>query len=839
MLRYFTTLFTWIITLTVIAVAGGFAILYYYGAGLPDYQQLAKYEPPVLTRFYANDGRMFAEYAAEKRLFVPLSAMPKSLSNAFIAAEDKHFYEHIGIDFGSIVAAVLTNISRIQESKRPIGASTITQQVARNFLLTDISTQVSYARKIKEAILAFRIEQTFTKDHILELYLNEIYLGNGAYGVAAAALSYFNKSLNELTIGEAAFLAALPKAPSRYHPVKAPILARTRRDYVLRRMFEDGFIDHNSLITALSKPIEAQECNPNDTIHAEYFAEEVRRELHDKYGEKALYKDGMAVRTTLDRELQAVATEALREGLLDYDRRHGWRGPINHINLDAVQKSYINGESNWLKLLSTQSWPLGKGSWRGAVVLDLTPNHAIIGLEDSGIGLVPITELKWARTYISTGERGPVIQKPGDVLKVGDIILVTPLTVIKLNESLRRPELPVQDKPAFQLCQIPLVSGALLAMDIHTGRVLAMQGGFDFKMSQFNRATQALRQTGSAFKTFVYLTGFERGLTPATRIDDAPFSIDLGPGQGVWAPHNYEEQFWGLLTLSRAFELSRNTVTVRMTHDYIGMKNVVATAKRFGIIDNMPVQLAMVLGAGETTLLKMVRGTATIANGGLSINPTFIDRVQDRHGKNVLNTTAFQYQGDITSLEAVPTVYDNREAVTDPATAFQVIQLLEGVAARGTGKILQQLNRPIAGKSGTTNDFKDAWFIGFTPDLIVGVYIGFDHPHFMGMHESGGRLAAPIVKNFFQKALVNVPAKPFPIPAGIKLVRINAYTGKPASPGEKDAIWQGFKPGTEIKKTLSEDGAIIEDESMNQEPEKIDTIMQSPPTVNEGLGGLY
>jgi penicillin-binding protein 1A len=827
----------------ILGAAGGLAILYYFGADLPDYQQLAKYEPAVLTRFYANDGRMYAEYAYEKRLFVPVSAIPQHVIQAFISAEDKNFYHHIGIDPLSILSAAVTNISRLQEAKRPIGASTITQQVARNFLLTSISTQVSLERKIKEAILAFRIEQAFNKDHILELYLNDIYLGSGCYGVAAAALHYFNKSLNELTIGEAAYLAALPKAPNRYHPLKAARLAKARRDYVLRRMFEDGVISRDVMEREMTKPIELRSRAAGDIVRAEYFAEEVRRELLEKYGEKALYKDGMVVRTTLSPELQKAAAKALRDGLIDYDRRHGWRGPLAHVNLPSMAQGDAVETKTWLEHLRKINLPAGRAPWQGAIVLNLKATHAVIGLESGEVGSIPLRNLKWARKYVSVSSRGPAIQGPKDVFKVGDIILV---------DTQKDPVTGEVVKGFYELCQIPQVSGALLAMDPHSGRVLAMQGGFSFEMSQFNRATQAMRQTGSAFKTFVYLTAFERGLTPVTKIDDAPFHIHLGPGLGVWSPRNYEKKFWGLLTLRRAYEISRNTVTVRLTHQHVGMKNVVETAKRFGIIDNMPLQLAMVLGAGETTLLKMVRATAMIANGGKEIHPTFIDRIQDRHGKTVFTNPSVTLQGRADTLHKVPFIQDNRRQVTDPASAYQMVSLMEGVIARGTGRVLQELGRPVAGKSGTTNDFKDAWFIAFTPDLIVGVYIGFDYPRYMGMHESGGRLAAPVVKNFLKAVLMNTPPIPFRVPPGIKLVRLNPYTGRPAAPGDPGAIWEAFKAGTEVKQNIADDhdqGVDHTSKTPDENSESTEApnlhhhesgdMPHTPQSGEGGLGGLY
>lgn len=767
MMRLLWRFFAWGMLLTFVGLIGTVLVFHHYGKELPSYTQLANYKPAITSRFYASDGCLFGEYAFEKRLYVPIDAIPPLVIQAFLSAEDKNFYHHFGIDPLSILSAAIHNISRLQESKRPIGASTITQQVARNFLLTDISTLISLDRKIKEAILAFRIEQAYSKDYILELYLNQIYLGAGAYGVASAALTYFNKRLDDLTLDEIAYLAGLPKAPSHYHPIKSPNAAKIRRDYVIKRMEEDNVITHDQAQKAYKAELTIKPRLSGQVTKADFFAEEVRREMVDQYGEKALYKEGFVVRTTLKPHLQAMAEASLKEGLIKYDRRHGWRGPLKHLE----------SLSAWQNELKNFTTPLGDDTWQTAVVLDLEKDKAHIGLS-SGKGIIPLQHMLWARPYHGPDHVGAIPQKPGDILTVGDIIIVSPL-----NNH-------------YELQQIPAVSGGLLCMNPQTGAVLAMQGGFSFKLSQYNRATQAKRQPGSAFKGFVYLTALEKGYTPSSIFDDAPFSIDIGHGIGIWRPRNYDNKFKGPMTLRRAFELSRNLVTVRMIYENVGMKNVIETAKRFGITDHMPLQLAMVLGAGETTLLKMVRAHAILANGGTHITPTFIERIQDRQGKTVLKPLSIMSHDSMLDKNHVPRLTDHRQPVTDKVSAYQMISLFEGAVARGTGRALKDLPYAIGGKSGTTNDFKDAWFIAMTPELVVGAYVGFDHPRYLGKHENGGRLAAPIVRSFMEKALKTMPTKPFPIPPGIKLVRVNLNTGK-QTPTHGTMILEAFKAGTE------------------------------------------
>jgi len=777
--RFLIYIFSLAVIFGVVGAGAFLYVFYQFGRGLPDYKHLATYEPPVVTRMYANDGRLFAEYAHEKRVFVPIEAIPQRVIKTFLAAEDKNFYEHFGIDIPGIIRSVIMNVKRSRENKRPVGASTITQQVARNFLLADIAHEVSIKRKIKEAILALRIEHAFTKDHILELYLNEIFLGNNSYGVAAAALNYFNKTLDQLTVSEAAFLAGLPKAPSRYDPRRHPELATQRRNWVISRMVEEDVITQEQADEAVKEPITFHQRDSAEVVRADYFAEEVRRMLMRDYGEQGLYRGGLTVRTTVDPKLQAIAEKCLREGLETYDRRHGWRGPVTNIDISK----------SWQDALNKVPKPPGTNNWKMAVVLAANASAAEIGLMDGTKGRIPLSDLDWAREYITAESLGPAISSTGMVFSKGDVILVLP----DANEKKAA-------QGVYSLQQIPKVSGGLVVIDPHTGRVLAMQGGFDFRHSQYNRVTQAYRQPGSAFKPFVYLTALERGMTPSTRIMDAPFAINMGYGLGVWAPKNYKKDYAGLTTLRVALEKSRNVVTVRLTHERVGMKNVVATAKRFHIVDHMPMQLAMVLGAGETTLLRLTAAYATIVNGGKEVIPTFYDRIQDRKGKTVKVNDPRTCRGCDQQVwdgtQTVPELVDASKQITQATTAYQMISILQGVVDRGTGKIIRTIlgdDRPIGGKTGTSNDFFDAWFIGFTPDLVVGGFIGFDEPKTLGEKETGGRTAAPMVGAFFKEALAGQPAVPFRIPPGIKLVKVERSSGKRAKGDGPGIITEAFK----------------------------------------------
>lgn len=755
------------------AIAGALGVgflLHHYSRDLPDYSQLKNYEPPIVTRIYAGDGNLLAEYAQEKRIFVPIQTIPPMVKNAFLAAEDKNFYEHGGIDYMAIARAMVTNIKNQGSGRRLIGASTITQQVTKNFLLTN---EVSYERKIKEAILAYRMDKAMTKDQILELYLNEIFLGQRAYGVAAAALNYFNKSLDDLTVGEAAYLAALPKAPNNYHPVRHREAALTRRNWVIDRMVEDGHIVAAQGELAKSSPLVSVVAEEDD-VNAPYFAEEVRREIEKKYGPESLYRGGLAVRTSVDPALQKIAQDTLRAGLMDYDRRHGWRGPVAHI--DAVG-------DDWLEKLTGVQKPIDAlPGWNMGIVTRVSADRATIGFSDKTQKNILLEGVQWARKCLQDCYAlGPEIASVGQVLDKGDVVLVE----------------DVKDK--LVLRQIPKVQGALVALNPHTGRVLAMQGGWMAGVSSFNRATQAKRQPGSAFKPFVYLAALDKGLTPATRVLDAPFTMEQAPGD-YWSPTNYSGEFYGPTPIRVGVEKSRNLMTVRLA-DHIGMDTVVGYTKNFGIADDMKPYLSYALGAGETTLMKLTAAYGMLVNGGKKITPTFIDRVQDRYGVTVFSddTRPCPNCGKLIRWDGqdVPAVADTREQIADPRTAYQMVSILEGVVQRGTAAKLAPLGLTLAGKTGTTNESKDNWFIGFSPDLVVGVFVGFDEPKSLGKRETGASTAAPIFGDFMKAALGDAPPTPFRIPPGVKLVRINAATGRTAMPGDAHIIWEAFVPGTE------------------------------------------
>ncbi len=787
-----------------LGAGGGLAVLWYFARGLPDYQQLADYEPPVLTRVHAGDGRILAEFAIERRLFVPVSAMPRHVIQAFISAEDKNFWTHPGISIPDILRAAVFNL--LHRDRRPVGASTITQQVAKNFLLTN---EVSLERKVKEAILAFRIEQALSKERILELYLNEIYLGFGAYGVAAAALNYFNKSLDELTIAEAAFLAALPKAPSNYNPIRYPETAKARRDWVIGRMLEDGAITKAEAEMARQTPLQVRSRSEIETVRADYFTEEVRRELLQRFGERGLYGGGLSVRTTLDPKLQEIAVSALRNGLIAYDRRHGWRGPIARIDPGI----------GWERRVQATARPAGLlPEWQLAVVLDINDAGAEIGLADGTRGFIPFSEIQWARQPLEEQRLGPPLRHPSDALAAGDVVAVE-----QLAQDGR------DDRALYTLRQIPNVGGAVVVLDPHTGRVLAMVGGWRFEASQFNRATQAQRQPGSSFKPFVYLAALDNGFTPSSLVLDAPIVIDQGPGLGRWKPANYTRNFFGPSPLRVGIEQSRNLMTVRLAQ-YVGMDKVAEYAERFGIYDDLPEHLSMALGAGETTLLRMTTAYAMIVNGGKRIRPTLIDRVQDRNGRTIFKhdtRPCEECRVEYWANQPVPTLPDLREQVIDAATAYQMVSMLQGVVERGTGRRIREIGKPLAGKTGTTNDSFDAWFIGFSPDLVAGVFVGFDTPRTLGPNESGSSVAVPIFKDLMAEALKDRPAVPFRIPPGIRLVRVNPATGLVAHPGDRSAIWEAFKPGTEP--TVA--GPVLDD-SAAEAP-------STHPIPASGTGGLY
>lgn len=771
------------VVLFVVGSAAAGYLLWKASKDLPSYENLAKYEPPVMTRLHAHDGSLIAEYARERRIFVPINTIPKLVLGAFLSAEDKRFYEHAGLDFVGIARALYKNIQN--PGRRPEGASTITQQVAKNFLL---SNEQKFDRKLKEAILAIRIERAYSKDKILELYLNEIFFGIGSYGVAAAALNYFSKELKDLAIEEAAYLAALPKAPNNYHPFKRTKEATVRRNWILDEMLQNGYIQKEEAEIAKAKPLQVN-IRPFGAhiFAAEFFAEEVRRALVGQYGEDKLYGGGLSVRTTLDPAMQRQARRALIEGLLAFDRDRGWRGP--------VQK--IDASGDWGAVLTRIDVASDIQPWRQGVVLDVQRAKIVVGLrpirqQDGSLPQaretveIPYEELKWAGRFIATDKpKGPQAKQPSDVVAAGDVIYVAP----------KDPDNPTG---AWSLMQIPEVGGGLVAMDPHTGRVLAVVGGFSFAMSQFDRAMQARRQPGSSYKPLVYAAALDNGYKPTSVVLDAPIEIDQGPGKEAWRPDNYDKaKSYGPLTLRQGIEKSRNQMTVRLAQD-MGMPLIIEYSKRFGVYDELLPVLAMSLGAGETTLLRMTTAYCMLANGGLQVRATLIDRIQDRWGRTVwrhddrqcAGCKAERWQG-----QEEPELPDDRKQIMDPHTAFQLTSMLEGVVQRGTATVIKQIlpGVPLAGKTGTTNESKDTWFIGYSPDLVVGVFVGYDTPKPMGKAATGGHVSAPIFGKFMKMALGEKKV-PFRSPQGIKSVPVNRYTGLRTFPGDKDTIWEMFKP---------------------------------------------
>ncbi|MFD1794237.1 penicillin-binding protein 1A [Ochrobactrum teleogrylli] len=799
--------------------AGGVAL--YVGSlskDLPDYEVLAKYEPPVMTRVHASDGSLMAEFARERRMYLPIQAVPNRVKAAFISAEDKTFYEHHGLDFGGLARAVITNVKNMGSGRRPMGASTITQQVAKNFLLSSTQT---YDRKIREAILAMRIEQAYSKDRILELYLNEIFFGLGSYGIASAALTYFDKSVGELNIAESAYLAALPKGPNNYHPFRQPARAMERRNWVIDRMAENGYITTAEAEDAKKQPLGVTSRSDMHYVFAsEYFTEEVRRQIIQKYGVDALYEGGLSVRTTLNPTLQVEARKSLQSALLRYDEARGWRGPLKNVDLG----------NDWGTAFGDMQSYSDVPEWQLAIVLNVSAAGADIGLqpevEASGSrskerkrAFITADDMKWAMRVTNIDGKRSSAKSPEGVLNTGDIIYVS------------------KEGNGYRLQQPPKLEGALVAMDPHTGRVLAMVGGFSYAESEFNRATQAYRQPGSSFKPFVYAAALDNGYTPASVVLDGPLEVNQGGTLGVWAPKNYSGKFAGPSTLRYGIEQSRNVMTVRLAQD-MGMKLVAEYAERFGVYDKMLPVLSMSLGAGETTVLRMVTAYSVIANGGQSITPSMIDRIQDRYGKTVFKHDARQCEGcnaqDWANQEE-PTLIDNRDQVLDPMTAYQITSMMEGVVQRGTAQILKSLDRPLAGKTGTSNDEKDAWFVGFTPDLVVGVFMGYDTPESLGRGGTGGGLAAPVFKSFMEQALAGTPKVDFRVPEGMTLIAINRKTGMRTNQGDPNLIMEAFKPGTGPSDSYS----VIGMDSFREGAPVAPQSPQATRAINSGSGGLY
>ncbi|MGJ8570317.1 MAG: penicillin-binding protein 1A [Hoeflea sp.] len=804
-------------TVLFLMVAAGVA--WYIGdisKDLPDYEVLNSYEPPVTTRVHAASGELMAEYARQRRLFLPIQAIPDRVKAAFLSAEDKNFYSHPGVDPIGLARAVVNNIRTGARQ----GASTITQQVAKNFLLTADQT---YERKIKEAILSFRIEQAYSKDRILELYLNEIFFGMNAYGIAGAALTYFNKSVNELSVAETAYLAALPKAPANYHPFRHPERAAERRNWVVDRMVENGYVSTADGADAKAQPLGVTPRKTGSYLFAsEYFSEEVRRELIDRYGNDALYEGGLSVRTTLDPRLQAIARKALQKGLINYDERRGFRGPVANIDISGdwgVPLSEVEG------LRDVPEWDLAVvlSAADGQVEVGMRPGREVSG--EAGAerltGTILAEDMKWAFRLNLKDEKSRNVKAVADVLNPGDVIYVE--------------QIEGEGGPRLRLRQPPKVQGALVAMDPHTGRVLAMVGGFSFAQSEFNRATQAKRQPGSAFKPFVYAAALDNGYTPASVVLDAP--IEIVSGGEIWRPKNYGGGSAGPSTLRLGIERSRNLMTVRLAKD-MGMNLVAEYAERFGVYDDMLPVLAMSLGSGETTVMRMASAYSVLANGGKQIKPSLIDRIQDRYGKTIFKHEERSCDACIATAwlsQEEPEVVDTREQVLDPMTAYQITSMMEGVVTRGTAASKVNLDRPTAGKTGTTNEEKDAWFMGYTADLVAGVFIGFDNPTPMGRGSTGGALAAPVFNEFMLGALEGTRPADFRVPQGMKLIAINRKTGMQSFEGQGDVIMEAFKPGTGPSDVYSVIG--VEEFATG---DAITTISpQANQAVNNGVGGLY
>ncbi|GLS40694.1 penicillin-binding protein [Mesorhizobium tianshanense] len=806
-------------TALALLVAAGVAIYVgHLSKDLPDYEVLAKYEPPVTTRIHASDGALMAEYARERRLYLPIQAVPDRVKAAFLSAEDKNFYNHPGIDMTGLGRAIMVNLQNFGSGKRQVGASTITQQVAKNFLL---SSDQTYERKIKEMILAFRIEQAYSKDRILELYLNEIFFGLGAYGVAGAALTYFDKAVNELTVSEAAYLAALPKGPSNYHPFKYADRAIDRRNWVIEQMVDNGYVTQEEGAKAKAEPLGVKPRRSGTYLFAgEYFTEEVRRQISARYGENALYEGGLSVRTTLDPKMQLIARKAMQNGLMKFDTLRGYRGPVTTIDVSGdwgVPLSDVKG------LDDVPEWSLAVvlDSSAGGLSIGLRPTRQISGelVNDRIEGTVSREDMSFAMRHVVDGKTVKA-KSPAEVLKPGDVIFVQ-----KKEDT----------DGAYILRQAPEVEGGLIAMDPHTGRVLAMVGGFSYAQSEFNRATQAMRQPGSSFKPIVYAAALDNGYTPASVIMDGPITIKSG--NTTWTPKNYDGRAAGPATLRSGIERSRNLMTVRLAND-MGMKLVAEYAERFGVYDRLAPYLPMALGSGETTVMRMVSAYSIMANGGKSIKPTLIDRIQDRYGKTVFkqdergceNCNAAEWQN-----QPEPELVDNSEQVLDPMTAYQITSMMEGVVERGTGATVAELGRHIAGKTGTTNDEKDTWFIGYTPNLVVGLYMGYDQPKGLGKGATGGGLAAPIFKDFMRVALDGTPNVDFQVPEGMKLIAINRKTGMRANPDDAGAFIEAFKPGTGPADSywvigLGADGSNASGGALSP---------QANQAIQSGGGGLY
>jgi penicillin-binding protein 1A len=814
---------------TVVAGVGGYIAYVKFSAGLPDYDGLIHYQPRTMSRVYTSDGRLLAELATERRIFVPASAIPAMVKQAFISAEDQNFYTHVGVDPIAILRAAVTDMMHYGQGRRPVGASTITQQVAKNMLLDN---SVSIARKIREALLAMRIEKSLSKQRILELYLNEIYLGLQSYGVASAAQAYFNKSLDQLTLPQAAFLAALPKAPNNYNPFRYPDAARDRRNFVLDRMAEDGAITRAQADAAKATPLDPAPFSRPETLPgADYFAEEVRRELIAKFGADQTTQGGLVVHTSLDPKLQAAADKALHDGLQAYDRRMGgWRGPVTDLALGANPRKGPLG-SGWADALAKLANPPGMlPNWQLAVVLEAGDGEAKLGVLQPGAtaadpakpAVLPMlmSDLAWARPAGKDGRLGATPRRTGEVFKPGDVVMAE--AVAATPAAGKAPAHPAR----LELRQIPKVQGALVSIDTSTGRVLALAGGWSFQMSQFDRATQALRQPGSSFKPMVYLAAMQAGLSPSQRFLDAPFVVNLGAA-GKWRPGNYEHTFDGPTPLRVALEKSLNLVTIRVANK-VGMEAVKRDAVAFHVVEDMPLVLPAALGAVSTTVLRQAAAYAALAEGGLEVLPTLIDSVQDRDGHVLWRAPEPKCEGcdDPTRL---PQLTDQRKRIADAASVFQVVTMMHGVMTRGTGaKVNQGLGRDLAGKTGTTQDFTDNWFVGFAPDIATAVWVGYDNPSSLGDNQDGAKNAGPIWHNFMEVALKHRPDLKFIPPPGVTMAQWDSGSGM---------VTDAFKPG----QVPGASSAVVGVAASTADTEGASTAMPATAAagVDSGLGGLY
>ena len=731
-------------------------IIYYYSRDLPDYSQLANYYPPSVTRIYSMDGKLIEEYALEHRVFVPITSIPRSLVEAFIAAEDKNFFNHPGVDILSIVRAAISNISKLLHHKRMEGGSTITQQVVKNFLLTN---ERSLERKIKEAILSYMISKTFTKEQILELYLNQTFLGRRAYGVAAAAQNYFNKSVDELNLAESALIAALPKAPASYDPEKNYQRSKERRDYVLIRMFEDGYITEEAAREAIKSPIIIQKRDRSETVSADYYAEQVREEVIKMLGKEHFYTGGLSIITSLDAKMQEAAQNALRKSIREYDMKRGFRKAIANIDI-----------TNWQESIKKVATPTSLLEYKLAVVIGLSDSQAKIGFQDGSISKIILSEMKWGKTNLNSAKT---------LLKLGDVIVVEP------------------SKIGYALRQIPEVNGAMMVMDPNSGQALAIQGGYDFMANKFDGVSQALRQPGSLIKTFVYLAALENGIQPNKIFDDSPIAISQGPGMPMWKPKNYKGDFLGPITMRKGLEKSRNLITVRVAQS-IGLGKVAEIIKRFGINNEPKLFYSMVLGSLETTLEKMTTAYAIIANSGKKIKPHFVELIKDRNGKVISRRDNRQCQSCLVSnyqLESSDTPPELPELetrmVTDEASDYQITSLMVGAAQLGTAARTNKIGKIMACKTGTTNDSKDTWLVCFTPRIVVGTRIGYDIPKDMGKTAMGANVPMPAFIDFMENAYKDIPSIPFKVPDSIKLIPVDPNTGKSAI--GPNTIMEAFK----------------------------------------------